>query len=65
MMSLPFENESGNLQLLVAGGADGIADCAVVQVFYRKFTKICDKPARKALSWIKSEYRPSSLFCKA
>jgi hypothetical protein len=64
MVSLPFENESGNLQQLAAGGADGIADCALVQVFYRKFTKISDKSYHQALSWMKSEYRPSSLFCK-
>jgi hypothetical protein len=58
MLSLPFENESGNLQLCAAGGADGIADWPSVQVVYPGFTQLCDETAtaiRKLLKkWLKN-----------
>jgi len=61
MVSLPFENESGNLQLLAAGGADGIADCASVQVFYQNFTFFCDGLKIKLVAYVKRNTKTKEL----
>jgi hypothetical protein len=39
----------GTCNLVAAGGADGIADCPSVQVFYQNFTFFCDDVRFKGL----------------